>query len=91
MFIYKDCLPILSLSPLFKGVRDQALDWMTAPPVHVLSYLVLGSEKDAKSSEVCTYVQKEMYHIARNFEGSNFYRFRGYLVRKSTLSPSNIA
>lgn len=35
------------------GVRDQALDWMTAPPVHVLSFLVLGSEKDAKSSEVC--------------------------------------
>ena len=34
------------------GVRDQALDWMTAPPVHVLSYLVLGSEKDAKSSQV---------------------------------------
>ena len=34
------------------GVRDQALDWMTAPPVHVLSYLVLGSEKDAKSSVV---------------------------------------
>ena len=33
-------------------MRDQALDWMTAPPVHVLSYLVLGSEKDAKSSEV---------------------------------------
>lgn len=25
---------------------------MTAPPVHVLSYLVLGSEKDAKSREV---------------------------------------
>lgn len=34
------------------GMRDQALDWQTAPPVHVLSFLILGSEKDAKSEEV---------------------------------------
>jgi len=34
------------------GFRDQPLDWQTAPPVHVLSYLVLGSEKDAKCWEV---------------------------------------
>lgn len=33
-------------------MRDQALDWHTAPPVTVLSYLVLGSEKDAKSKLV---------------------------------------
>ena len=35
-------------------MRDQALDWQTAPPVHVLSFLVLGSERDAKSDEVTT-------------------------------------
>lgn len=34
------------------GQRDQALDWKTAPPVFILSYLVLGSEKDAHSKEV---------------------------------------
>ena len=34
------------------GMRDQALDWHTAPPVQVLSFLVLGSEKDAKSKMV---------------------------------------
>ena len=34
------------------GVRDQPLDWQTAPPVHVLSYLVLGGKKDAMSKEV---------------------------------------
>ena len=34
------------------GYREQALDWQTAPPVHVLSFLVLGSEKDAKCWEV---------------------------------------
>ncbi len=34
------------------GMRDQALDWKTAPPVHVLSFLVLGSEKDAQSKDV---------------------------------------
>ena len=39
--------------PILPGVREQALDWQTAPPVHVLSYLVLGSEKDAKAGEVC--------------------------------------
>ena len=33
-------------------MRDQGLDWQTAPPVHVLNFLVLGSEKDAKSIEV---------------------------------------
>ena len=38
------------------GFRDQPLDWQTAPPVHVLSYLVLGSEKDAKCWEVREYV-----------------------------------
>ena len=38
---------------LYVGMRDQALDWQTAPPVHVLSFLVLGSERDAKSEEVC--------------------------------------
>ena len=35
-------------------MRDTALDWQTAPPVHVLSFLVLGSERDAKSDEVLT-------------------------------------
>ena len=34
-------------------MRDQPLDWKKAPPVHVLNYLVLGGEKDAKSKEVC--------------------------------------
>ena len=34
------------------GAREQPLDWNTAPPVHVLSFLVLGSEKDAKAKEV---------------------------------------
>ncbi|XP_064389953.1 dual specificity protein phosphatase 6-like isoform X2 [Halichondria panicea] len=34
------------------GMRDQPLDWKTAPPVHVLSFLVLGSEKDAQSKDV---------------------------------------
>lgn len=34
------------------GVRDQPLDWQTAPPVHVLSFLVLGGKKDAMSKEV---------------------------------------
>ena len=34
------------------GVREQALDWETAPPVHVLTYLVLGSEKDARNNMV---------------------------------------
>ena len=38
--------------PVSLGMRDQALDWQTAPPVHVLSFLILGSEKDAKSEEV---------------------------------------
>ena len=33
-------------------MREQALDWQVAPPVHVLSFLVLGSQKDAKSREV---------------------------------------
>ena len=37
---------------LCAGVRDQPLDWQTAPPVHVLSYLVLGGKKDAMSKEV---------------------------------------
>lgn len=37
------------------GAREQPLDWQTAPPVHVLSFLVLGSEKDARTKEVsCT-------------------------------------
>jgi dual specificity MAP kinase phosphatase len=34
------------------GQRDQALDWKTAPPVFILSYLILGSEKDAHCKEV---------------------------------------
>ena len=33
-------------------MRDQPLDWQTAPPVHVLKYLVLGGKKDASSREV---------------------------------------
>ena len=33
-------------------MRDQALDWHTAPPVNVLKFLVLGSEKDARSKLV---------------------------------------
>ncbi len=41
-----------NLYTLLLGMRDQALDWQTAPPVHVLSFLVLGSERDAKSDEV---------------------------------------
>ena len=60
--LWKNIGKLLESSPLCNyhilwitiGVRDQALDWMTAPPVHVLSYLVLGSEKDAKSREVST-------------------------------------
>ena len=36
-------------------MRDQPLDWKKAPPVHVLNYLVLGGEKDAKSKEVCSF------------------------------------
>lgn len=43
-------LPPPALPPT--GQRDQALDWQTAPPVFILSYLVLGSEKDARSKDV---------------------------------------
>ncbi|CAI8035337.1 Dual specificity protein phosphatase 10 [Geodia barretti] len=34
------------------GQRDQALDWKTAPPVFILSFLVLGSQKDAHCKQV---------------------------------------
>ncbi len=34
------------------GQRDQALGWKTAPPVFILSYLVLGSEEAAHCREV---------------------------------------
>ena len=45
-------LSLSSLSPPSSGQRDQALDWKTAPPVFILSYLILGSEKDAHCKEV---------------------------------------
>ena len=47
------CMVLTALPPpTSAGQRDQPLDWQTAPPVHVLSFMVLGSEKDAKSREV---------------------------------------
>ena len=47
------CVTFSFMVPSFPvGVRDQPLDWQTAPPVHVLSYLVLGGKKDAMSKEV---------------------------------------
>lgn len=48
----------------FLGVRDQPLDWQTAPPVHVLSYLVLGGKKDAMSREVRFELEKNgVWHL----------------------------
>ena len=47
---------LLSVCLCVLGVRDQPLDWQTAPPVHVLTYLVLGGKKDAMSKEVCVCV-----------------------------------
>ncbi|XP_011410132.1 PREDICTED: dual specificity protein phosphatase 6-like [Amphimedon queenslandica] len=57
------------------GMRDQALDWHTAPPVNVLSFLVLGSEKDARSKLVfdwfnITYVLNVTPTCPNNFEGA---------------------
>ena len=49
-------LLIIYCVPVSLGMRDQALDWQTAPPVHVLSFLILGSEKDAKSEEVSKFI-----------------------------------
>ena len=46
---------------VFAGMRDQPLDWETAPPVHVLSFLVLGSEKDARSEDVSLCLHVSMY------------------------------
>ncbi len=43
---------VLFVCSVHVGMRDQPLDWKTAPPVHVLSFLVLGSEKDAQSKDV---------------------------------------
>ena len=47
--------PSLSLS-VSSGQRDQALDWKTAPPVFILSFLVLGSQKDAHCKQVILYI-----------------------------------
>ena len=46
----------------------KALDWKTAPPVFILSYLVLGSEKDAHRRQVMQeFGIKYVLNITANF------------------------
>ena len=64
--------PSLSLS-VSSGQRDQALDWKTAPPVFILSFLVLGSQKDAHCKQVILYIHVYVFtHSCQPFRNPSY-------------------
>ena len=70
------------------GKRDQALDWKTAPPVFILSYLMLGSYKNAKCLKVLQeFGVKYMLNVTGRcpnyYEGQHGFQYKRMAVSDS--------